>query len=305
MRIFVGNLSFAATETDVRNLFEGFGEVAAVRILMEKKGVKSRGFGFVDMPVDQQAQEAISALNGKEFMGRPLNLEQARIKPEAPPETNAREEIKPERESESRHYNKEDTQKKETWFDPVFNKKRGRYKTGRRSRSFMKRRAEAGIVEEAMPKRKPQDNPMRWRKRSEQPKPWQKSRGEATPWKKTEGEFKPARQDTGEFKPWRKSGSKPWQKNRGEATPWKKTDGEFKPARQDTGEFRPWRKALPKPWQRKDGESKPWQKTREERRPWKQSKLEPKQLRKKSKLPRRHESRIQSRRKPGGYTRGN
>src|SRR4030042_6042831 len=85
MDIFVGNLSFDATEGDVRKLFEGFGNVASVAILMrkKKKAAKSRGFGFVQMPDEQQALAAIAALNGKEFMGRVLNVEPARPKKEA------------------------------------------------------------------------------------------------------------------------------------------------------------------------------------------------------------------------------
>ncbi|MCX5680912.1 MAG: hypothetical protein NT079_01270, partial [Candidatus Omnitrophica bacterium] len=83
MKIFVGNLSFAATEADVKALFEGVGEVSSVVIRMEKKEAKSRGFGFVEMPDDQKAQTAIASLNEKEFMGRPLIVNLARIKPKA------------------------------------------------------------------------------------------------------------------------------------------------------------------------------------------------------------------------------
>ena len=59
MKIFVGNLSFAATEADARRLFEDFGNVDSVKIVMEKKGKKSRGFGFVEMLDDEQAQAAL------------------------------------------------------------------------------------------------------------------------------------------------------------------------------------------------------------------------------------------------------
>lgn len=86
MNIFVGNLLFEATEEDVRRAFEAFGNVASVAIVMEKKGDKSRGFGFVEMPDDQKAQAAITALNGKEFMGRVLNVEPARPKVKKEPE---------------------------------------------------------------------------------------------------------------------------------------------------------------------------------------------------------------------------
>src|SRR3989338_119472 len=82
MNIFVGNLSFEATQDDVKKLFEGFGNVTSVVIVMskEKKAPKSRGFSFVQMPDEQPALAAIAALNGKEFMGRILNVDPARPK---------------------------------------------------------------------------------------------------------------------------------------------------------------------------------------------------------------------------------
>jgi RNA recognition motif-containing protein len=82
MNIFVGNLSFDSTGADVKKLFEGFGNVASAVIVMEKekKAPKSRGFGFVQMSDEQQALAAIAALNGKEFMGRILNVNPARPK---------------------------------------------------------------------------------------------------------------------------------------------------------------------------------------------------------------------------------
>jgi len=86
VNIFVGNLSFKANKRDAKNLCEGFGSVASVRIMMEKKGDKPRGFGFVEMPDEQQALTAIAALNGKEFMGRPLKVSPAGPKPIVEPD---------------------------------------------------------------------------------------------------------------------------------------------------------------------------------------------------------------------------
>jgi RNA recognition motif-containing protein len=71
--IFVGNLSFEATKEDVIKLFEPFGTVANVVIMLGKKG-KSRGYGFVDMPSDDEKNAAITALQGKEFMWRVLSV---------------------------------------------------------------------------------------------------------------------------------------------------------------------------------------------------------------------------------------
>ncbi len=73
MNIFVGNLSFTATENDVKGVFEAFGRVSSVSI-KKKSGKNSRGFGFVNMPDDLQAQAAIAGLQNKEFMGRPLSV---------------------------------------------------------------------------------------------------------------------------------------------------------------------------------------------------------------------------------------
>ena len=69
--IFVGNLSFTATRDDVHKLFSSFGTVLSVIITQKKKG-KSRGFGFVTMPNEEEKNKAMAALQGKEFMGRPL-----------------------------------------------------------------------------------------------------------------------------------------------------------------------------------------------------------------------------------------
>ncbi|MDP2928296.1 MAG: RNA-binding protein, partial [Candidatus Omnitrophota bacterium] len=74
MNIFVGNLSFEAKEIDVKRVFMAFGVVTSVAIVMEKKGKKSRGFGFVQMPDEQEALAAIAQLQGKEILGRPINV---------------------------------------------------------------------------------------------------------------------------------------------------------------------------------------------------------------------------------------
>lgn len=143
MDIFLGNLSFDATEADVKMAFEGFGSVTSVVIIKEKNGVKSRGFGFVEMPDAPQAKAAIAALDGKEFMGRLLNVSQALSKPGIIQPREKRKKIpKKSKPEPQKDIPKEDSQKK-SWFDPVFKRKSG-YKQGRRSLSFIKRRATAG-----------------------------------------------------------------------------------------------------------------------------------------------------------------
>lgn len=79
MNIFVGNLSFSSNDNDVKILFEKFGTVLKVSI-KKKSGNNSRGFGFVTMPDDAQAQAAIEGLQNKEFMGRALNVSMERPK---------------------------------------------------------------------------------------------------------------------------------------------------------------------------------------------------------------------------------
>jgi len=228
MDIFVGNLSFGANESDVKRLFEGFGNVASVVIVMrkEKKAPKSRGFGFVQMPDKQQALAAIAALNGKEFMGRVLNVNPARPKTEAQAGNELREERQPKAAVETEQYPQEEGAEKKTWLNPVFNKP-GTYKGGRRTHSYMKRRGLVRMQEEAKPRKSNQDNPMRWRKKKNQARPWQKAPGRHKPWKSIEEGVRPWQKAEGEFNPWHKpeGGIKPWKRPAGDARPWSKSNG--------------------------------------------------------------------------------
>jgi RNA recognition motif-containing protein len=80
--IFVGNLSFGATEDTVRALFEAHGTVDRVSIVTDRDSGQPRGFGFVEMANDTEGEQAIAALNGKELDGRALNVNEARPKAE-------------------------------------------------------------------------------------------------------------------------------------------------------------------------------------------------------------------------------
>jgi RNA recognition motif-containing protein len=82
MNIYVGNLSFTTTEDELRSIFEPFGQVASVTILKDKFTGKSRGFGFVEMPEREQAEEALKNLNEKDFNGRTLKVTEARPRTE-------------------------------------------------------------------------------------------------------------------------------------------------------------------------------------------------------------------------------
>jgi RNA recognition motif-containing protein len=78
MNIYVGNLSYSVTEDDLRQAFEAFGQVASVSIIKDKFSNQSKGFGFVEMPSQEEAQAAISGMNGKEIKGRAMNVNEAR-----------------------------------------------------------------------------------------------------------------------------------------------------------------------------------------------------------------------------------
>jgi cold-inducible RNA-binding protein len=80
--IFVGNLSFGATEQAVRTLFEGYGAVDRVNIVTDRDSGQPRGFGFVEMSNDAEGNKAIAGLNGKDLDGRALNVNEAKAKTE-------------------------------------------------------------------------------------------------------------------------------------------------------------------------------------------------------------------------------
>ena len=80
--IFVGNLSFTATEDSVRSMFEAYGTVDRVSIVTDRDTGQPKGFGFIEMANDAEAEKAISALNGTELNGRALTINEARPKTE-------------------------------------------------------------------------------------------------------------------------------------------------------------------------------------------------------------------------------
>ena len=78
MNIYVGNLSYQMSETELRDAFAAFGEVSSVKIQMDRETGRSRGFGFVEMPNQGEAESAITQLNGKDVGGRALRINEAR-----------------------------------------------------------------------------------------------------------------------------------------------------------------------------------------------------------------------------------
>jgi len=81
MNIYVGNLSFDLKEEDLQKTFEAFGKVASATIVKDKYSGQPRGFGFVEMPDADEARTAIANLNGKELLGRQMNVNEARPRP--------------------------------------------------------------------------------------------------------------------------------------------------------------------------------------------------------------------------------
>ena len=78
MNIYGGNLSYGRSEDELREAFGAFGEVSSVKILMDRETGRSRGFGFVEMPNQNEAETAIAQLNGKDVGGRALRINEAR-----------------------------------------------------------------------------------------------------------------------------------------------------------------------------------------------------------------------------------
>ncbi len=78
VNLYIGNLSYKATEEELKAFFERFGAVSAARIITDRETGRSRGFGFVEMPDAAQAQAAIKGAEGAEFLGRELRVNEAR-----------------------------------------------------------------------------------------------------------------------------------------------------------------------------------------------------------------------------------
>jgi RNA recognition motif-containing protein len=78
MNIYVANIPFKASESELKELFEEHGEVSSVKIILDKETQRSRGFGFVEMPDDASAKQAMNELNGYSFLGKELMVNEAR-----------------------------------------------------------------------------------------------------------------------------------------------------------------------------------------------------------------------------------
>jgi RNA recognition motif-containing protein len=81
-RLYVGNLTYGTTDATLRQLFEAHGSVTSAQVIMDRDTGRSKGFGFVEMGSDDEAQAAITALNGQQVDGRALTVNEARPKTE-------------------------------------------------------------------------------------------------------------------------------------------------------------------------------------------------------------------------------
>jgi RNA recognition motif-containing protein len=84
MNIYVANVPFKASEQELKALFEQFGEVSSAKIIMDKETQRSRGFAFIEMADDAAARTAITKLNGADFLGKELVVNEARPKTDSP-----------------------------------------------------------------------------------------------------------------------------------------------------------------------------------------------------------------------------
>ena len=83
-KLYVGNLSFEATEDELRNVFAAIGQVVSCDLIMDRFTNKPRGFAFVQMSTQDEANKAVAELNGKDFMGRALRVNEARPQSDRP-----------------------------------------------------------------------------------------------------------------------------------------------------------------------------------------------------------------------------
>jgi RNA recognition motif-containing protein len=82
MKLYVGNLAYSMTDTDLQNLFEQYGAVQSAQVIMDRDTGRSKGFGFVEMGTTEEGQAAIQALNDQEVNGRKLTVNEARPREE-------------------------------------------------------------------------------------------------------------------------------------------------------------------------------------------------------------------------------
>jgi len=276
MNLFVGNLSFEATETDIRVVFEEFGLVTSLVIVMDKKRNQSRGFCFLEMPDDQQAQAAIAALNGKEVMGRELHVTQARSKAETDemgesPVQSAEGRHKQVRQRErqsgpwkKREFDSRSDNARESIPGGSFNRETRTWKRSEGDERPWKKRSGTGGFRSTSEGR----GGSSWKNTERKSRPWRKSAGESKRWERPERASGFGGNSDRKIKAWEKPERKqrPWGDHGKENNPWRRTEKKT----QSWG--RPERKS--RPWESSEGRDKPWGKPAGESRPWDKSRGE-------------------------------
>ncbi|HNX07451.1 MAG TPA: RNA-binding protein [Bacteroidales bacterium] len=91
MKIYAGNLHYGMTEDELQKIFEEYGQVTSVKVITDKYSGRSKGFGFVEMPDDAEAQQAIEDLNGKDVKGRNITVNQSIERKEGEQRNNRRD----------------------------------------------------------------------------------------------------------------------------------------------------------------------------------------------------------------------
>ncbi|MGR9089605.1 MAG: RNA recognition motif domain-containing protein [Gammaproteobacteria bacterium] len=84
MNIYVGNLPYSVQDEELREAFEAYGDILSAEVIFDRRTQRSRGYGFVEMENDDEAREAIAALNGSDFQGRELRVDESKPKEEKP-----------------------------------------------------------------------------------------------------------------------------------------------------------------------------------------------------------------------------
>ena len=84
MNIYVGNLSYQATDEDLRSAFSAFGQVTAARVISDRESGRSRGFGFVEMASAEEGRKAIDGMNNQPIAGRPVRVNEAKAREDGP-----------------------------------------------------------------------------------------------------------------------------------------------------------------------------------------------------------------------------
>lgn len=80
-KLYIGNMNYSTDDASLKELFSNYGNVISARVIIDRMTGKSKGFGFVEMEKDEEAKKAIESLNGKDFMGRNLRVNEAMEKP--------------------------------------------------------------------------------------------------------------------------------------------------------------------------------------------------------------------------------